>query len=228
MTIAEFLRLMLETVVNGFHTFLGGLAPIVQWLVFLCAGFPMILLGLAGWKFLIKPAWDKALAQMAFGKDWFWMLLRIIFVMCIFLVLFFAAIWLAPRLGNAALVVASDGLNFTPAAPPLSGTSQPLINLDIPTFAPTTIPGSGQPLLPTPTAGASSNGNTYKVTDSSGATTRDPGANNVCDDNDAQLGSLPFGTVVTITGTWPSSNIPGLRGLTSTGVCVHLSALTKQ
>lgn len=227
MTIQEFLALMLKTFVDGFHTFLGGLAPIVQWLVFLCAGLPMVLLGLAGWKFLIKPAWDKALAQMAFGKDWFWMLLRILFVMAIFIVLFFAAIWFAPRLGNAALVVASDGLNFTPAAPPLSGTSQPLINLNIPTFAPTSIPGGQQP-LPTPTTGASSNGTTYKVTDSTGATTRSPGADNKCDDNDTTLGSIPFGTVVTITQWWPSSNIPGQRGLTTTGVCVHSSALTQQ
>lgn len=228
MTIQEFLALMLKTFVDGFHTFLGGLAPIVQWLVFLCAGLPMVLLGLAGWKFLIKPAWDKALAQMAFGKDWFWMLLRILFVMGIFIILFFAAIWFAPRLGNAALVVASDGLNFTPAAPPLSGSNQqPLFNLEIPTSAPTAIPGTTP--IPLPTQNSNSSGKTYKVTDSTGATTRTP-TGGVCTDNDPKIpnGDIPFGTIVTIVQTWPSSNISGLRGLTSTGVCVHLSALTQQ
>ncbi len=223
---------MLKTFVDGFHTFLGGLAPIVQWLVFLCAGLPMVLLGLAGWKFLIKPAWDKAIAQMAFGPQWFAMLLRTLFVMCIFIVLFIAGIWVAPRLGNAALVVASDGLNFTPAAPPISGNQQPLFNLNVPTLAPTKIPSDGgQPLLTTPTSGTSSSGggNTYKVTDSTGATTRTP-TGGVCTDNDPKIpnGDIPFGTIVIIVQTWPSSNIPGLRGLTSTGVCVHLSALTQQ
>lgn len=229
MTPQEFFQLVVQTLVRGFESFLGGLAPVIQWVVYACASVPLVILAVLGWKFILKPAWNNALAQLAFGKgEWFWMLLRRLALTVIFVFLIFAAIWLAPRLGNGALVVAADGMAFTLAAPPLAGaTHQPLFTL--PNFQTPGPTAAAQPSVPSPTAqpGDANNG-TYKVTLQDGAITRSPGANNACDDSDAQLGNLPFGTVVTIVGTWPSSNIPGLRGLTSTGVCVHLSALTKQ
>ncbi|MEI8232682.1 MAG: hypothetical protein WCG44_02965 [bacterium] len=231
MTIKEFITLFIQTLINGFTTFLGGVAPFMQWLVYLCAGLPVILLGLAAYFWIIRPAKEDAIAQMtAFGNGWLKMKFFITMATILGIVGILVIIWVAPRLGNVALVVAANGMNFTPAAPPINGTAQPLFELPS-LVAPTTpIPQDSQTPQPTTTLGAtpSSGGTTYKVTDSTGADTRTP-QNGVCGDNDPKTGSsIPFGTVVTIRGTWPSQNIPGFRGLTDTGMCVHLSALTQQ
>lgn len=233
MTLQEFLMLMLQTAINGLHTFLGSLAPIIQWVVYFCAGLPMVLLGIAGWKFLIKPAWNQSVAMLtAFGKDIWKMMFRIIIVTVVFVLLFFSAIWLSPRLGNGALVVAADGLRFTPASPPLAGsTTQPLLDLNSLLTPQPTLPGTTPIPGSTPTSGAalapSGPTGSFTVTDPTGATVRSPGADNICADNDQENGeTIATGTTVTILSSWPSTNIPGFRGLTSTGQCVHLSAFT--
>ena len=182
----------------------------------------LVVAGLIIWKWS-SAGKDSSEGPVAYAKkkhQFFFFFIGIVTLILLVLVIAFGG----PYLGKFLIWGFGKGVTNTEAVL-IGATPIPL--------TPTTIPTATRPaILPTPTASAQTNTNSaanlYVVSDTSGATTRDPGSNATCDDDDVKLGSIPFGTEITVVGSWPSSNISGTRFLTITGVCVHSAALTKK
>jgi len=182
-----------------------------------------IVAGILIWRWQVAGK-DSGEGPVAYAKkkhQFFFFIIGMVTLVLVTLFIVFAGPWF----GKFFTWAVSTGVTNTEAV--IMGTAVPTSNA-----SPAATAQTQNFALPSPTAGAQTNtnpaANIYVVSDSTGATTRDPGTNATCDDDDAKLGSIPFGTEITVVGTWPSSNIPGSRMLTNTGVCVHSAALTQK
>ncbi len=218
---------IIQTIVSYFTTFAGGIGNALQWLMALASNSWFIIAAVVGF-LVLRWALRTAGGLLKMGpkvaaKVAFWGAL----IVAVLLILVPIGIRLVPQYGNSLFGALRDSMDsITPVPPPGIGVPQstqaapgPIIPTITP--APTT---TGQSLA-APSTGLTGN---YTVSMTDGATARTP-TGGICTDTDplANPNSIPYGTSVTITQTWPSHNIAGNRGLTTTGVCVHLSALTK-
>lgn len=209
---------------------LNDLGVFGGWLLWLLSNPGWVFMAIIGW-IAINWAWKEGKSWAAIPKWYFALALSILLALIMFfgLGLFFR---LAPQAGEYLLhQIRAGGQEATlPEAPNVGEKEQPLFATGDQQPQPTSQSQTFTQQQPTPGSSTSTGGVVYVVSDPTGATMRYPGSDNVCQDDDATMGqSIPFGTEVTIVGTWSSAHTENgisQRGLTSTGSCVHLGALT--
>ncbi len=238
---------MWQQITQAFSQIMNDWGSLGGWMIFLLSSLGTLIMIYLGYR-LIKWAIGNAIDFVASSEKFFWPLFWTVILSIAFFFLGLFLIWFLPTAGHWVISAFKSGVSMNmdlPAPPDRAGPTPSIQTIlsSLPTLAPfnSTSPTGVPQSSPTASAAAPTQGaqsltgsNQYVVSDNTGATTRSP-VGGRCSDTDPKTTTvIPFGTVVTIGGTW---QVPYCQGGICTramvvapaqyqGLCVHLSALS--